>query len=125
MNFKRFGLLFLLQLILFAGYHYLANGVRYGDLTGFDGLSDAAFIIGVVGFLPSFAAYMGSFELFYGIRYAFGVLASNRFKKQYPNYRDFVAEKSSNRDKSLFLEVMLVSIVFIIASIIFLMLWAN
>lgn len=118
MNFLRTLLIFIGMIFLAAVVHvlvYNTSGHWYvSSLT----VTDSLFIVGVVIFLPALVAATGAYSLFFGLRYAFGVMLSPKYREKYPRYFDYVSTKNVEIKSTIFNEVMLASGLMLVCAII-------
>jgi hypothetical protein len=88
-------------------------------------MSDALFIIGVMGFLPALMMHIGTDRLFYGMQYAMKSIFTNGFRQKYKVFGDYLIDKKSDASTTLYLELMLASAVLIVLSITFSLMWSR
>jgi len=79
-------------------------------------VSDSLFVTGVIFFLPAIIAWSSAYEIFQGIGYVFRVTLSPAFRREYPRFRDFKADRKAEIKTSLFKEMALASFLLLLAS---------
>ncbi len=81
-------------------------------------ISDVLFVVSIILFLPSVVAMTGAYQLFHGFRYVFRVIISPSFKREYPNFKDYKDERSTEIKTTIFKEILIASFILMIVSLI-------
>lgn len=110
MNVIRF--LIILATLTFLSY-LVQNGV-YGSEYYLDWISDSLFVVGIVFFFPSLIVQTGSYEVFYGMRYAVNAFFVKNFRKHYQSYAVYKQEKDIVITTTFFKELLIASLILII-----------
>ena len=114
MNFTRLVIIVISTTIMAFVLHLL---VYQMDFT-YTSISNSLFVVSILFLLPSFVAITRAFEVFHGINYVFRVIISPSFKREYPHFSDFKAEKTGKTKSTIFLEMMITASTMMIISII-------
>ncbi len=122
MDIKRF-IIFILILGAASFLIYYVLYMRNGYGFKVDLASNVFFLVGVLTFLPSLMAHLETFQLFYGFQYAMRSLFSGEFRSKYRSLNDYILFKKSDEKSTVFLEMMIASGLFLIASVVFALLW--
>lgn len=125
MRFLRFLIFLLISLGLAWLYHYIFFNSRYNVGYSLNSMSDALFIIGVMGFLPALMMHIGTYRLFYGMQYAMKSIFVHGFRRKYSVFGDYLIDKKVESSTTLYLELMFASAVLIALSITFSIMWSR
>ena len=91
----------------------------YSTTFTYESTSNSFFVVGVLFFLPALVVVTGSYEVFYGFRYSMSVLFRKDFRGHYPTFRDYKDEKFKRYETTIFIELMAVSTILFVISLIF------
>lgn len=123
MNYKRMLIFFAVLLLAAFLYHYMLYIRRYNAGYSFYTVSNALFLVGVIGFFPSLMAQLGTYRFFYGFQFAIRSLISSEFRSKFKTLTDYTAGKKSEMESSLYVELMIASGILLSASIALAMFW--
>ena len=125
MKILRFLAFLLISLFLAWLVHYVLFIRRYGVGYDYDTMSDALFIVGVIGFLPAFMMHIGTYRFFFGMQYALKSLFRPEFKKKYKVFSDYLIDKNQDANTTIYLELMFAALTLIVLSLIFALSWSR
>ena len=125
MKILRFFIFLLVSLFLSWLVHYILFMRRYGYGYDFDSMSNALFIVGVIGFLPAFMMHIGTYRFFFGMQYALKSLFRPEFKKKYKMFGDYLIDKNQEANTTIYLELMFASLILIVLALIFALSWSR
>jgi hypothetical protein len=114
MNIIRFAIL-LLVMMFSVWILFPIRNVSYA----FQNWSDHFFVVSMILGLPAFVGITESFKVFHGFQFVMRTLFSPQFKMQYPEYHDYKASKSTKKETSIFVEILVIAVVFFVASLVF------
>lgn len=114
MKIFRFIIIFFATLLVAFLLHLLV----YKTVFSYENASNVLFVVGIILFLPTMVAITRAYEVFQGIKYVFRVLLSPSFRDQYPRFKEYRDDNSSNIKSTIFREVFLASLIVIIISIV-------
>lgn len=106
----------LLIFIVLLGLAFVVHLLIHKTYFSYQHVSDALFVVGIVMFLPTVGVITGSFEIFQGIGYAFRVLISPNYRHQYPTFKDYKDVKNVKIKTGFFYELLIASLVLVIAA---------
>lgn len=112
MNKVRFLILSISILIFSVIFHFLV----YGNDFTYEHISNVMFGVGIILLLPSIVVISHAYEVFYGFRYTARIFFSDSFKKEYPKFIDYKEEKTGVYKTTLFTELVIISVIFIVVS---------
>jgi hypothetical protein len=114
MNYFRLVIFFVSTAILAFILHLLV----YQTYFTYASVSNSLFVVGIILLLPSVVAISSAYQMFKGIQYVFKVIASPSFQRNYPRFHDYKAEKVEKSETTVFLEVLISSLVIVIIAMI-------
>ena len=125
MSFLRF-IIFLLGSLALAWLFHLVFFIKgYNSGYSFDSMSNALFVIGVMGFLPALMMHFGTYRMFYGMQYAMKSMFKQGFREKYRLFGDYLIDKKVDAKTTIYLELMLASFLLIALSLTFSIMWGR
>ena len=117
---------FTVALLLFAFVlHYLIYIRRYNQGYDYYTVSNALFIVGVLGFFPALMAELGTYQFFYGFQYAMRSMVSKQFRDRYENFSDFLIFKKMDVKATVYQDMLVAAGMIIAAAVIFGLMWSR
>lgn len=107
----------LLLILIFEGIGVIIYLGGFNDITTRE-LSNGFFVVGMLIFLPSVLFFTRAYQVFNGFTYAMKILIVKNFRNEHPSYREYRNERGSDKVNMLWLDIIIISLIFIIISFI-------
>jgi len=114
MNYFRLIIIFVSTAILALLLHLLV----YQTIFTYASISNSLFVVGIILLLPSVVAMTSAYQMFKGIQYVFRVIVSPSFQREYPRFHDYKNEKVVKSETTIFLEILISSLVIVVIAMI-------